>query len=41
MRAVSNVAPDWWDYMTHDEKLSDAASLSPEDVLGLPVRDFP
>ena len=36
MRSVSKVDPDWWDYTTLDEKLlTDAARLSPEDVLGL------
>ncbi|MBN2553469.1 MAG: hypothetical protein JXB06_11905, partial [Spirochaetales bacterium] len=36
MRALSKVAPDWWDYTTLDEKiLDDAAGLSPEDLLQL------
>jgi glucosamine-6-phosphate deaminase len=36
MRALSKVAPDWWDYTTLDEEiLKDAARLSPEDLLQL------
>jgi len=36
MRALSKVAPDWWDYTTLDEKiLDDAARLSPDDLLQL------
>ena len=36
MRALSKVAPDWWDYTTLDEKiLDDAARLSAEDLLQL------
>ena len=36
MRALSKVAPDWWDYTTLDEKILDeAAGLSPEDLLQL------
>lgn len=38
---MSTVAPDWWDYMTLDEKLlSDAARLSPEDILSLSRTGF-
>ena len=36
MRALSKVAPDWWDYTTLDEKILDeAAGLSPADLLQL------
>jgi glucosamine-6-phosphate deaminase len=36
MRALSKVAPQWWDYTTLDEKiLDDAAALSLEDLLQL------
>ena len=36
MRALSKVAPEWWDYTTLDEKiLNDAAALSAEDLLQL------
>jgi glucosamine-6-phosphate deaminase len=36
MRALSKVAPDWWDYTTLDrEILDDAARLTAEDLLGL------
>ncbi len=36
MRAISKVAPDWWDYTTLDEEiLRDAARLSAEDILQL------
>ncbi len=36
MRALSRVAPEWWDYTTLDEKiLNDAAALSAEDLLQL------
>jgi glucosamine-6-phosphate deaminase len=36
MRALSKVAPDWWDYTTLDEKILDeAAALSAEDLLQL------
>ncbi len=36
MRAISKVAPGWWDYTTLDrEILDDAARLSPEDMLAL------
>jgi len=36
MRALSKVAPDWWDYTTLDEKiLDDAARLSAENLLQL------
>jgi len=36
MRALSKVAPDWWDYTTLDEKiLDDAAALSAEELLQL------
>ena len=35
-RAISNVAPDWWDYTTLDEKLlGDAARLTAEDLATL------
>ena len=35
-RALSKVAPDWWDYTTlDDEILRDAASLTADDILGL------
>ena len=33
MRALSNIAPDWWDYTTLDrEILDDAARLTPKDI---------
>ncbi len=36
MRALSKVAPQWWDYTTLDEKiLADAARLTAEDLLQL------
>ena len=36
MRAISKVAPDWWDYTTLDEGvLNDAARLTPDDMLGM------
>lgn len=36
MRAISMVAPDWWDYTTLDrEILNDAAKLNAEDLLAL------
>ncbi len=36
MRAVSKVAPDWWDYTTLDDKIiKDAARLTPDDMAGL------
>ena len=36
MRALSKVAPDWWDYTTLDRAiLDDAARLTPGDLLGL------
>jgi glucosamine-6-phosphate deaminase len=35
-RKLSSIAPDWWDYTTlEDEILSDAAKLSPRDLLQL------
>jgi glucosamine-6-phosphate deaminase len=36
VRAISKVAPDWWDYTTLDEEiLDDAAGLSADDLLQL------
>lgn len=36
MRAISKVAPDWWDYTTLDRDiLDDAAKLTADDLLGL------
>ena len=36
MRALSKIAPDWWDYTTLDRDiLDDAARLKAEDLLGL------
>ena len=36
MRAMSKVAPDWWDYTTLDDELvADAAKLAADDLLGL------
>jgi glucosamine-6-phosphate deaminase len=36
MRAISKVAPGWWDYTTLDrEILDDAARLTPADMLGM------
>jgi glucosamine-6-phosphate deaminase len=36
MRAISKVAPGWWDYTTLDrELLDDAARLTPQDLLAL------
>jgi len=41
MRALSKVAPDWWDYTTLDRKiLDDAARLSAEELLGLGREGF-
>ncbi len=41
MRAISKVAPDWWDYTTLDrEILDDAARLSADDLLGLAREGF-
>ncbi len=41
MRALSTVAPDWWDYTTLDrEILDDAARLSADDLLGLAREGF-
>jgi len=41
MRAISKVAPEWWDYTTLDEKiLNDAARLTPKDLLGLSRKGF-
>ncbi len=35
-RAISKIAPDWWDYTTLDKEiLDDAARLTPEDMLAL------
>ena len=35
-RAISKVAPEWWDYTTLDEEiLNDAAKLTPKDMLKL------
>ncbi len=40
-RAISKIAPDWWDYMTLDKEiLDDAARLTPEDMLGLSREGF-
>lgn len=36
MRALSKIAPDWWDYTTLDrEILDDAARLTPEDMAAM------
>jgi glucosamine-6-phosphate deaminase len=36
MRAISNIAPDWWDYTTLDrEILDDAANLKADELEGL------
>ena len=36
MRAISKVAPEWWDYTTLDlEILSDAAKLDADGLAGL------
>lgn len=36
MRAISNIAPDWWDYTTLDKEiLDDAASLDADDLEAL------
>jgi len=41
VRAISRVAPDWWDYTTLDrEILDDAARLSADDLLGLSREGF-
>lgn len=41
MRALSKVAPEWWDYTTLDrEILDDAARLSADDLLGLSREGF-
>jgi glucosamine-6-phosphate deaminase len=35
-RAISKVAPEWWDYTTlHEDLLRDAAGLTAEDLVGL------
>ena len=40
-RPLSKIAPDWWDYTTLDQDiLDDAASLAPEDMLGLSREGF-
>jgi glucosamine-6-phosphate deaminase len=40
-RKISMLAPDWWDYTTlDDEILSDAARLTPEDMLNLSRKGF-
>lgn len=40
-RAISKVAPDWWDYTTLDSViLEDAAKLTAEDLLGLSREGF-
>ncbi len=40
-RALSKVAPEWWDYTTLDsELLADAARLEPEDLPGLSREGF-
>ena len=41
MRAISKVAPEWWDYTTLDEAvLNDAARLQANDLLGLAREGF-
>lgn len=41
MRAISKVAPEWWDYTTLDEAiLNDAARLQANDLLGLGREGF-
>ena len=41
MRAISKLAPGWWDYTTLDkELLDDAASLSEKDIEGLAREGF-
>ena len=41
MRAVSRVAPQWWDYTTLDRKLlDDAAVLTEKDILSLEREGF-
>ncbi len=40
-RALSKVAPEWWDYTTLDsELLADAARLEPDDLVGLSREGF-
>jgi glucosamine-6-phosphate deaminase len=40
-RKLSILAPEWWDYTTLDDDiLNDAASLTPEDMLGLSREGF-
>lgn len=40
-RALSKIAPDWWDYTTLDQAiLDDAAKLTPQDMLGLSREGF-
>ena len=35
-RKLSSIAPDWWDYTTlEDDLISDAAALTPSDILQL------
>jgi glucosamine-6-phosphate deaminase len=41
LRALSKIAPDWWDYTTLDPKiLADAARLTPEGMLGMSRKGF-
>jgi glucosamine-6-phosphate deaminase len=41
MRAISKVAPEWWDYTTLDEELlNDTARLREEDIAGLARKGF-
>ena len=41
MRAISTIAPGWWDYTTLDPQLlADAARLSSDDLVGLRAKDF-
>ncbi len=41
MRALSKVAPEWWDYTTLDKEiLDDAARLSVKDLVGLSRKGF-
>jgi glucosamine-6-phosphate deaminase len=41
MRAISTIAPGWWDYTTLDPKLlADAARLSSDDLVGLSREGF-
>ncbi len=40
MRAISKIAPDWWDYTTLDrEILDDAIGLTPKEMISKRIPD--